>query len=139
MTAAQNNKILAIGFAAFGAIYFFTFVLLLVVSAGVFVALGITFANETGDNKNAGIGVLGGVFAIVFYVVLGLIFVLPNAVASWKMLKRRARARGWGIIAAIMVLPIFPLGTVLGGYGLWFFFSAEGKKFYLDFVLPPKQ
>jgi hypothetical protein len=133
MSADQNNKILAIGFAAFSAIFFFTFVLLLVVSAGVFVALGITFANETGDSKQAGIGILGGVFAIVFYVVLGLIFVLPTAVASWKMFKRRARARLWGIIAAILVAPILPLGTILGIYGLWFFFSGEGKLFYLNF------
>lgn len=133
MSADQNNKILAIGYAAFSAIFFFTFVLLLVVSAGVFVALGITFANETGDSKQAGIGILGGVFAIVFYVVLGLIFVLPTAVASWKMFKRRARARLWGIIAAILVAPILPLGTILGIYGLWFFFSGEGKLFYLNF------
>lgn len=133
MRADQHNKILAIGFAAFSAIFFFTFVLLLVVSAGVFVALGITFANETGDSKQAGIGILGGVFAIVFYVVLGLIFVLPTAVASWKLFKRRERARSWGIIAAILVAPILPLGTILGIYGLWFFFSAEGRLFYLNF------
>jgi len=133
MRADQNNKILAIGFAAFSAIFFFTFVLLLLVSASVFVALGITFANETGDSRQAGIGILGGLFAIVFYVVLGLIFVLPTAVASWKLFKRRKRARSWGIIAAILVAPILPLGTILGICGLWFFFSAEGKLFYLNF------
>jgi hypothetical protein len=133
MRADQNNKILAIGFAAISAIYFFTFGLLLVVSAGVFVALGITLANETGDSNQAGIGILGGVLAIVFYVVLGLIFVLPTAVASWKLFKRRERARSWGIIAAILVAPILPLGTMLGIWGLWFFFSAQGKLFYLNF------
>ena len=132
MRADQNNKILAIGFAAISAIYFFTFVLLLVVSAGVFVALGITLANETGDSNQAGVGILGGVLAIVFYVVLGLIFVLPTAVASWKLFKRRQRARPWGIIAAVLVAPILPLGTILGIYGMWFFFSAEGKLFYLN-------
>lgn len=133
MRADQNNKILAIGFGAISAIYFFTFALLLIVSAGVFVALGITFANETGDSNQAGIGILGGVFTIGFYVVLGLIFVLPTAVASWKLFKRRERARLWGIIAAILVAPILPLGTILGIYGFWFFFSAEGKLFYLNF------
>jgi membrane-anchored glycerophosphoryl diester phosphodiesterase (GDPDase) len=130
MSADQNNKILAIGFAAFAGIFFFTFMLLLVVSAGVFVALGITFANETGNSQQAGIGILGGVFAIVFYVVLGLIFVLPTAIASWKLFKRRKKARLLGTIAAILVVPILPLGTILGIYGLWFFFSAEGKQFY---------
>jgi hypothetical protein len=136
MTGADHNKILAIGFAAFAAIFFITFFLLLVVTTGVFVALGITFANETGDSKQAGIGVLGGVFTVIFYCVLGLIFVLPTALASWKMLKRRTRARLWGIIAAILVAPILPLGTALGIYGLWFFFSAAGKQFYSNLANP---
>jgi len=132
MNAEQHNQILAGGFAAFSAIIFFTFGLLLLVTTGVFVALGISFAHETGDNTQAGIGILGGVLTVVFYVILGLIFVLPTALASWKMLKRRKRARVWGIVAAILLLPILPLGTMLGGYGLWFLFSAEGKRFYLN-------
>ena len=130
MTAPDHNKILAIGFAGFAAIYFFTFMLLLLVTTGVFVALGIAFANETGDTTNAGIGVLGGVFTIIFYGALLLICVLPTALASWKMFKRRRGVRLWGTLAAIVVLPIFPLGTLLGGYGLWFLFSAAGKDFY---------
>jgi hypothetical protein len=130
MTGADHNKILAIGFGAFAAIFLFTFLLLLIVTTGVFLALGITFANETGDSKQAGIGILGGVFTIIFYAVLGIVCVLPTAMAGWKMLKRRKRARFYGIIASIVVLPVFPLGTILGIYGLWFFFSAEGKQFY---------
>lgn len=127
MTDADHNKILAIGFAAFAAIFFFTFLLLVLVTVGVFVALGITFANETGDPNQAGVGILGAIFTVIFYGVLGLICVLPPALASWKMLKRKPGARLWGIIAAIVVAPIFPLGTALGVYGLWFFFSAQGR------------
>ena len=130
MTGSDHNKILAIGFGAFAAIFFFTFMLLLIVTTGVFVALGITFAKESGDNTNAGIGILGGVFTVIFYSVLRIICVLPTAMAGWKMLKRRRRARLYGIIASIVVLPVFPLGSILGGYGLWFFLSAEGKRFY---------
>jgi hypothetical protein len=129
MTGADHNKILAIGFAAFAAIFFLTFLLLTLVSIGVFVALGITFANETGDPNQAGIGILGAIFTVIFYGVLGLICVLPPALASWKMLKRKPRARFWGIIASIVLLPIIPLGTALGIYGLWFFFSGQGRKY----------
>ncbi len=125
MTDADHNKILAIGFGAFAAIFFFTFLLLALVSVGVFVALGITFAKESGDPNQAGIGILGAIFTVIFYGVLGLICVLPPGLASWKMLKRKPRARFWGIIAAIVVLPILPLGTMLGGYGLWFFFAHK--------------
>ena len=132
MTVIEHNKLLAIGFAVFAAILAFTFLLLLVVSLVVFVALGISFANETGDSQQAGLGVIGGVGAVTFYVLLGVIFVLPMALASWKMLKRRRHARTWGTIAAILVVTIIPLGTMLGVYGLWFFFSVEGRRFYLS-------
>lgn len=132
MTVIEHNKILGIGFAVFAAIFAFTFLLLLVVSLGVFVALGISFADETGNGREAGIGVLGGVVAVIFYGVLGAIFVVPMALASRKMLKRRRNARIWGIIAAILVATIIPLGTMLGIYGLWFFFSAEGRRFCLS-------
>ena len=128
MTNSDHTKILGIGFAAFAGILLFTFILLLLVTVGVFVGLGITMANETGDNTQAGIGVLGGVFTIIFYGVLGLIWALPPGVAAWKLLKRRKRARFWGIVASIVMLAIFPLGTILGMYGLWFFFIEHGKQ-----------
>ena len=124
MTARDHSKILAIGFAAFAVIYLFTFILLMVVTGGVFVAMGITIANDTGDPNQAGFGILGAVFTVIFYGVLGLICVLPPALASWKLFKRKTKARFWGIIASIVVLPILPLGTALGVYGFWYFFSA---------------
>ena len=129
MTGADHNKILAIGFAAFAAILFFTFLLLALVSVGVFVALGITFANESGNSNQAGVGILGAILTVIFYAGLGLICVVPPAIASWKMLRRRPRARIWGIIAAIVLLPIIPLGTMLGVYGLWFFLGEQGRNY----------
>ena len=129
MTGADHNKILAIGFGAFAAILFFTFLLLALVSVGVFVALGLTFANESGNPNQAGVGILGAIFTVIFYGGLGLICVLPPAIASWKMLKRRSGARIWGIIAAIVLLPILPLGTMVGVYGLWFFLGAQGRNY----------
>lgn len=133
MTPLQHNKILAIGFCVFAAIFGFTFLLLMLVSLGVFVALGISFANETGDANQAGIGILGGFFAVVFYLVLGLVFVLPLAIASRKLWKRRRSARIWGIFAAIVVIGFFPLGTCLAVYAFWFLFGIEGRKLYSDF------
>ena len=132
MTGADHNKILAIGFAVFAAIFFFTFLLLLLVTTGVFVGLGFSMASESGDNKQVGIGILGGIFTVIFYVVLGLFCVLPTALASWKLFKRKAGARPSATVAAIVILPILPMGTALGIYALWFLFSAEGKSFYLN-------
>jgi hypothetical protein len=132
MTVIEHNKILAIGFAVFATIFGFTFLLLLMVSLGVFVALGLTLGNETGNIQDAGIGIIGVVVALIFYGLLGAIFVIPTALASRRMWKRRRNARSWGIVAAILVAPIMPLGTMIGVYALWFFFSAEGRRFYLS-------
>ena len=130
MTAPEHNKYLAVGFGIFAALFGLTFLLLMLVSLGVFVALGISFAQESGDMNQAGVGILGGVFAVVFYVGLGLLLVLPTAVASRKLWKLRRGARGWSIIAAPLVFWAFPVGTFLAIYALWFLFSTEGRKFY---------
>lgn len=132
MTPAEHNKYLAIGFGIFAALFGLTFLLLMLVSLGVFVALGISFAKETGDTNQAGFGILGGVFAAVFYLVLALIFAVPTAIASRKMWKRKADARVWAIIAAVLVLFIFPVGTFLAIYALWFCFSADGRSWFLN-------
>ena len=131
MKPQDHNKIIAIGFAVFAGIFGFTFALLMLVSLGVFVGIGFTMAADTGDNTQAGIGIAGGIFSVLFYCVLGAIFVLPPALAAWKAFKRRPSARVWGTIAAIIVIGIMPLGTLLGVYALWFFFGAQGKDFYL--------
>ena len=132
MKSQDHNKVIAIGFAVFAAIFFFTFALLMLVSLGVFVGLGFTMAADTGDNAQAGIGIAGGVFSVLFYCVLGLFFVLPPTMASWKAFKLRPGARIWGTVAAIAVLGVMPVGTVLGVYALWFFFGAQGKYFYTN-------
>jgi hypothetical protein len=130
MKPEDHNKIIAIGFAFFAAIFGFTFLLLMLVSLGVFVGMGFTMAGDTGDNTQAKIGIAGGIFAVIFYLVLMAIFVLPTAIAAWKAFKRRPSTRLWGTIAAILVITVMPLGTALAVYALWFFFSAQGKDFY---------
>jgi hypothetical protein len=130
MTVNEHNKMLAIGFGIFAALLGFTFLLLVVVTSGVFILLGITTARESGDQTNAAIGVAGVVFTLLFYGFLGAVSIVPLALASWRMTKRKPRARRWGTIAAIVVCLVFPLGTALGVYGLWFLFSDEGKQFY---------
>jgi hypothetical protein len=127
MTAADHSRIIAIGYAAFAAIFAFTFALLMLVSFGVFIGLGFSLSNESGDKNQAAVGLLGGVFAIIFYCVLGVIFVLPPALAGWKVWKRRRGARLWGMIAAILMLPVVPLGTAFGVYSLWFWSTPDGR------------
>ena len=135
MTVLEHSRYLAVGFGIFAALFGFTFLLLMLVSLGVFVALGISFANETGDANQAGFGILGGAFAVFFYLVLGLLLVLPTATASRKLWKRRPGARAWAIVAAILVVWTFPVGTFLAIYALWFCFSV-GKEICVESATP---
>ncbi len=138
MTATEHTRYLAIGFGFFATIFGLTFLLLMLVSLGVFVALGISFANETGDANQAGFGILGGAFAVIFYLILGLLLVLPTAIASRKLWKRRPGARGWAIVAAVLIVWTFPVGTFLAIYAFWFCFSAPGKEINLESIVPAR-
>src|ERR1043166_1676778 len=109
MTATDHNKIVAIGLGAFAAIFLFTFVLLIVVSVGVFAALGITAANEPGNGPGASIGIIGVLGTVIFYGFLTALFVLPPALAAWKMLKHRENALLGVFRGAVVFLPQAPV------------------------------
>jgi hypothetical protein len=67
-------------------------------------------------------GLLGGTIAAV---VLGLMSI-PGIIAGWGLLARRPWARIVIIILSIFALIRFPLGTIVGVYGLWVLLSSEG-------------
>jgi hypothetical protein len=51
--------------------------------------------------------------------------------AGLKMRNEKPDARGWGIAGSIISLLNFPLGTILGIYGLWFLMGDQGRQYYL--------
>lgn len=111
----------------------FTFLICAVVTVVVFASLGLSDKSSPGDNTPLTplmIGIGGSIFTVVFYLMLAALFVLPVAIAARKMLKHRPGARGWGICASIITLPVFPIGTVLGVIALLHFFGDNGKAFY---------
>jgi hypothetical protein len=50
------------------------------------------------------------------------------------MWKRKPGARVWGIIAAFLIMFIFPVGTFLAIYAFWFLFSLDGRRLYLEYA-----
>jgi hypothetical protein len=61
--------------------------------------------------------------------LLGLVLVvsgLPELLAGIGLLKLRPWGRLVAIAVSVLSLPAFPLGTLLGGYGLWVLLSAQG-------------
>lgn len=60
------------------------------------------------------------------------LFTLPAAIAGWAGLKKKSWSRNIGIVASITSVTSFPLGTLAGVYGLWFYLSDAWKEVYED-------
>jgi hypothetical protein len=64
-------------------------------------------------------------------VTLTLILSLPGVVIGIGLLQRKSWARIGGIVLAICCLIGFPIGTIIGIYGLWVLFSRETEQLFL--------
>lgn len=128
MTAPEHNKTIGLLFFIMGII-----VTLLCLAGAVasIVIGGAIIANERRFNDDAAGGlaiIIGGVIGCLFGLV---IFGIIPLIAGGKMRKQKKGAKTWGIIAAIAALFfMFPIGTAIGIYALWFLLSDQGKNLY---------
>ena len=125
MTAPEHNRTLGILFAVYTGLQVIGLILGVVMV--VFMFGFIAQSAPPGDAMPMAF------VTIVMFVAFGISFLLliPIAMATLSLLKLKPNARFWGIFGSIVALLSFPLGTALGIYGLWFFFSDEGRGFYL--------
>ncbi len=125
MTAKDHNKLLGIFHLIIGGLQAFSGIMV----GLIYGVLGIAFTANAHRQEEQFIGTM---FIILAFVVAGfvLLFAGINLMSGYKMFKEKAGARTWGIVASIICLLGFPLGTALGIYGLWFLFGEEGKQFY---------
>lgn len=139
MTGKDHNKLLSIFFFVLGGIQFFSAAVIVLIYGGIGIA---ALANSRRQDDQ----VMGGVFLGLAVVVGLIVFALAGIMlfAGWKMIKGKSAARTFGIIASfISFITFFPFGVALGIYGVWFFFSEQGKQFYsgdyqhLNFQPPP--
>lgn len=126
MTAKEKNKLAGIFLMAHGGIQTVVMLILALVYGGVGAAMLIGGRKQ--EDQFVGIAFI---VAIVFIFFISLIFIVPQVVGGWKMLKERPNARTWGIIGSIISCLSFPLGTAAGVFGLVFLFGDDGKQFYL--------
>jgi hypothetical protein len=124
MTAKDHNKLLGLLFLIYGVLQ------IVGLGIGILFMLGVGGAALTGANARdaAPIAIIFG-FTSVF-LVFAMLFAIPAIIAGFKMRKQKAGAKTWALIAAILALLNFPLGTALGIYALWFLFGEQGKSFY---------
>ncbi len=84
----------------------------------------------TGDpDAAAAVPILGltGAALSTFLLVLSL----PAVIIGIGLLQLRTWARVGGIVISLLNLFNFPLGTILGVYGLWVLFSKETERVFM--------
>ena len=125
MTARDHAKILGIIFLIFGglAVLGIGFMLIFLLGMG-----GIAIFNTGANGDSIPIAVMFLIFGA--FLVFTLLFIIPQLIAGWSLLKGNGRAKGWMIIAAIINILNFPIGTAIGVYALWFAFGDEGKGYF---------
>lgn len=96
----------------------------LTVGTGLVMALLIAGSGAMSGDETAiwVTSLIGGGFGF-FLSALGAVSIL----GGWGLLKRQNWARILVIVVSILNLPVFPIGTALGVYGLWVLLKDEGK------------
>jgi hypothetical protein len=109
----------------------------IVVLLGVFYAVIIGFVSTMIANQPRRPGdpppeaIMGIVVVVmIFALVTALAFCIPKVVAAYGLRRGKSWAKLWTIIACVLAVMSFPLGTAVGVYGLWFVFGEAGKAYF---------
>jgi len=124
MTAEDYNKTLGICYAVFAVIMLITVTQLLTGSIYGFIALAVTEKSGSGTWAT----VIGIVISLLFYGGFEGVFVAPTG-GRVENIETPKKCPRLGMIAAIVVLPLIPLVTALGAYGLWILAADNGRQF----------
>ncbi len=73
-----------------------------------------------------------GVAVALAALALGLLVTLAFGIAAiaigWGLLRLRGWARWGAIVLAILQLPAFPIGTIIGAAIIWYLLTDEGRE-----------
>jgi hypothetical protein len=101
------------------------------IAIGGLFAFGGTMAGIASQNDPDAIiavGVMGAIGTALF--VLILVLSLPGILAGWGLLNLKPWARILGIVLSALNLVNFPIGTAIGGYGLWVLLDKETEALF---------
>ena len=126
MTAQEHNRLAGIFLMAHGGFQAVVMILMCLFYAIVGSAIFV-------GNAEDGAAVVGLAFiaVIALIAVISVVFILPQILGGYMLLKEKPSARTWGIVGSILSCLSFPIGTAAGVYGLWFLFGEQGTQFYL--------
>lgn len=91
-------------------------------------AAGIVGMSAPAEDAAIAVPILGltGTAVAIFMLILAL----PGIITGWGLLKLRPWARILGIVLAVISLINFPIGTVVGIYGLWVLLTKETERLF---------
>jgi hypothetical protein len=118
-------KVLAVIYIAINAL-FVLLALFLLLAVGS--AAGIVGAAAEPEDAMVAIPILSiaGSFAATILLFLGL----PGLIGGWGLLSYRPWARILVIVLSALQLLNFPVGTVVGIYGLWVLLSKDSERLF---------
>jgi len=105
------------------------------VVATVFSVAGVaTAASASGSDAVIALPIIGlaGTALSVFLLLVSL----PGLVAGIGLLKFKPWARVLAIVLSVLHLFNIPIGTIVGGYGLYVLLSEEGARLFKDIPIP---
>ncbi|MEZ5347269.1 MAG: hypothetical protein R2681_17110 [Pyrinomonadaceae bacterium] len=79
--------------------------------------------------------VLGGLNTFVWFVSAGWLggewftamYAAVFLITGWKLHHEKEGVKVFGIVSSLLCLPAFPIGTIIGIYGLWYFLLNENS------------
>ena len=121
----QHVKILGVLHIVFGSLGILLELGLLLLFGGI---AGIIGASDYSSDAHISIPIVGGIGALVFFVLLALS--LPGLIAGIGLLQFRSWARILTIVLSVLELIHVPFGTALGVYGLWVLLSQGSERLF---------
>ena len=122
----QHVTILGVLFIVLGALGVIGFLAVMLVFGG---AAGIvSMAADDPEASAIAVPIIGSVGTAIGVFIL--IMSIPDILAGIGLLERRPWARILGIVLSVLGLLHFPLGTLVGAYGLWVLLNPETEALF---------
>ncbi|HEX5227139.1 MAG TPA: hypothetical protein VFW44_05490 [Bryobacteraceae bacterium] len=120
---AQHVKILGILHIVFGALGVLGAIIVLMIFGGL--SAFVNLSDHGSDVPGPVLGIIGGVLFIVI-----LVLSLPALIIGVGLIQFRPWGRIGGIVLSVLDLPLFPIHTILGIYGLWVLLNRETEMMF---------
>lgn len=124
MTANDHARILGIIFLIVGGLGILGIVFGLIFLLGMG---GLAVFNSSGGDS---VPILVMLLIFAACILFAGIFIIPQIIAGWNLLKGNGRSKLWVILSGIINVLNFPIGTAIGIYAFWFTFGEEGKRYF---------